>query len=275
MTLLRARVARAQRACRRHDAAPGSPDSSPGLTAAAAAVVAQAVLALARALCTDRDDADDRARRHDRGDRDRRRRFTGLHWLPIALGALAGRGFFAARPAKRSRSPRCRFASRAPSAIAGAAVFAAVAAVLMFGPTARRRRWRWSRRSCARGHARVRRRPRRAAAAARPRHATGLLASRDFFAGYGAVQAMPGPLFTFAVVRRRGELFAAARRPPVRSSRRSRSSSRRSRSIFALAPVVEPRPRAARRPRPRCAARTPASSACSAACSTTRSSPRC
>jgi chromate transporter len=165
-----------------------------GLTAAAAAVVAQAVLSLARTLCTDRET--------------KTIAFgatilaiaiggsAGLGWLPIALGAavgalfLRGHGPTIAAPALPIRVPR-------GVAIASGAVFALVVA-LLFVP-----QWlaapplalletivRAGTLVFGGGHVVL------------PLLGTlttsGLISQRDFFAGYGAVQAMPGPLFTFA-----------------------------------------------------------------------------
>ena len=165
-----------------------------GLTAAAAAVVAQAVLSLARALCTDRETQ------------------TialgatilaiavggtaGLGWLPIALGAavgalfLRGSGPAVATPALPIRVPRA-------VAIGGAVVFILTVA-LLFAPE-----WlvappvalletivRAGTLVFGGGHVVL--------PLLQDLVGQGLLPARDFFAGYGLVQAMPGPLFTFA-----------------------------------------------------------------------------
>jgi chromate transporter len=165
-----------------------------GLTAAAAAVVAQAVLGLARTLCTDRETK------------------TiaigatilaiviggsgGLGWLPIALGAvigglfLRGTGPAIAAPALPIRVPRA-------VAIGSAALFALVVIFLLVpqwivSPSLSLLETILRAGSLVFGGGHV----------VLPLLASlvqnGLLPARDFFAGYGLVQAMPGPLFTFA-----------------------------------------------------------------------------
>ncbi|MGA2394414.1 MAG: chromate efflux transporter [Candidatus Lustribacter sp.] len=165
-----------------------------GLGAAAAAVVTQAVLGLARSLCTDRETK------------------TialgamilaiviagtaGLGWLPIALGALVGALFL------HGKEPDVAAAAlpfRVPRAVAfGAAIVFALAVAFLLAP-----QWLVT--------------PAVALLETIVRAGTlvfggghvvlpllgdlvndGLFSARDFFAGYGAVQAMPGPVFTFA-----------------------------------------------------------------------------
>jgi chromate transporter len=165
-----------------------------GLTAAAAAVVTQAVLALARALCTDRET------------------MTiafgaaivaiviagsaGLGWLPIALGAVVG-ALFIQRDAGAAEAPAPPVRVPRGVAIGAGAVFILVIGVLLVP------QWLAS--------------PALALIETIVRAGTlvfggghvvlpllgnvvddGLLPARDFLAGYGAVQAMPGPVFTFA-----------------------------------------------------------------------------
>lgn len=160
-----------------------------GLVAAAAAVVAQAVVALGRALCTDvptRGIAVAAAAvalaLH---------RFPGLQPVPIALGALAGgvglRGAVAAE-ALPIRVPRAvaigaaccvvalvgiTFVPR-PSATLELLATVVRAGTLVFGG----------------GHVVL--------PLLQSLVGHGLIGEREFFAGYGAVQAMPGPLFTFS-----------------------------------------------------------------------------
>ncbi|MEA2664563.1 MAG: chromate transporter [Candidatus Eremiobacteraeota bacterium] len=161
-----------------------------GLFAAAAAVVAQAVLGLRRALVTDAATALIAAGAAAlalalRG-------APGLQWLPIAagaaLGALALRGEVQAAQGLPIRVPRAVALAAAALVVALVALtlvphaspaprFAATlvrAGALVFGG----------------GHVVL------------PLLETtvrdGLLDERTFLAGYGAVQAMPGPLFTFA-----------------------------------------------------------------------------
>jgi chromate transporter len=165
-----------------------------GLTAAAAAVVAQAVISLARSLCTDRET--------------KTIAFgatilaiaiggsAGLGWLPIALGALTGWLFLRGRtpqpnaPALPVRVPR-------GVAIGAGLVFAIVVAVLLVP------QWlatpplalletivRAGTLVFGGGHVVL--------PLLQDLVSDGLIPASDFFAGYGAVQAMPGPVFTFA-----------------------------------------------------------------------------
>jgi chromate transporter len=164
-----------------------------GLTAAAAAVVAQAVLALARTLCPDRatttiafgatilaialTDA------------------AGWQWVPIVLGALVGALLLHGDgaidvPALPIAVPRgvaigagllfiviaalLLDPQRAPGPVAVLLTTTARAGTLVFGG----------------GHVVL---PLLAGLVN-----AGLVSSRDFYAGYGLTQAMPGPLFTFA-----------------------------------------------------------------------------
>ena len=164
-----------------------------GLTGAAAAVVAQAVLGLARSLCTDRE-----TRTIALGAAILAIAIAstaGLQWLPIVLGAVLGAVFLrrggetipvAPLPLAipRAVSVVCAVlcvaltvALVAPVVLPPALEFVATvlrAGALVFGG----------------GHVVL---PLLAGLVA-----DGLIASRDFFAGYGAVQAVPGPLFTFA-----------------------------------------------------------------------------
>ncbi len=172
-----------------HDPPPWLGGLLGGLFAAAAAVVAQAVLGLARSLCTDRPThtialgAAVAALAL--------RPWSGLQWVPIGLGALAG-ALWLRHAELRAEGLPIRV-PRVASAIAGA-VFVALlattvlpasgvsafvatvvrAGALVFGG----------------GHVVL------------PLLQTlvgeGLIGEKTFFAGYGAVQAMPGPLFTFA-----------------------------------------------------------------------------
>jgi len=164
-----------------------------GLSAAAAAVVTHAVLGLARSLCTDRETKTIALGATilaivTAGS-------AGLGWLPIALGAVVGALFLR----ERSVDAAPAFPVRVPRTVAliAATIFALVVAFLLVP------QWLAS--------------PAVALLETIVRAGTlvfggghvvlpllgdlvsnGLLTARDFFAGYGAVQAMPGPLFTFA-----------------------------------------------------------------------------
>jgi chromate transporter len=165
-----------------------------GLTAAAAAVVAQAVLGLARTLCTDRETK------------------TiaigatilaiviggsgGFGWLPIALGAIVG-GLFLRETGPAIAAPALPIRVPRAVAIGSAALFALVIAFLLVpqwivSPPLALLETILRAGSLVFGGGHV----------VLPLLASlvqnGLLPARDFFAGYGLVQAMPGPLFTFA-----------------------------------------------------------------------------
>lgn len=176
---------------------PGAHGSAPwlggllnGLFAAAAAVVAQAVLALGRALVTDAGTA--LIALGSLALALALRGVPGLQWLPIAagaaLGALALRGAVKAAQGLPIRVPRA-------VALGAAAFVAALLGLTLLphaGPALRF----------------VATLVRAGALVFGGGHVVlpllqnvvrdGLLDERTFLAGYGAVQAMPGPLFTFA-----------------------------------------------------------------------------
>ena len=164
-----------------------------GLTAAAAAVVAQAVLALARTLCTDRE-----TKTIALGAAVLAIALTGvagLQWLPIALGALVG-GLFL-RSSTTIDVPALPIAVPRGVALAAAALFAAVVAVLLLPLLARSPEYvlvdtilRAGSLVFGGGHVVL--------PLLQGLVDDGLVTSRDFFAGYGLTQAVPGPLFTFA-----------------------------------------------------------------------------
>lgn len=165
-----------------------------GLTAAAAAVVTQAVLALARALCTDRET-----------------KTIGLgaavlaialgasaslQWLPIALGALVGALFLRRADLTIATAD---LPVRVPQALAtAAATVVVVLGLVLLVPV-------WV---LTPALALLETIVRAGALVFGGGHVVlpllqglvgeGLLPAREFYAGYGAVQAMPGPLFTFA-----------------------------------------------------------------------------
>jgi chromate transporter len=165
-----------------------------GLTAAAAAVVAQAVLSLARTLCTDRET--------------KTIAFgatiltiaiggsAGLGWLPIALGAaigglfLRGSGPPIAAPALPVRVPR--------GVAIGAGVMFALVVALLFLPQSLAPPPLALIETIVRAGTLVFGGGHVVLPLLSDLVTNGLLPARDFFAGYGAVQAMPGPVFTFA-----------------------------------------------------------------------------
>jgi chromate transporter len=164
-----------------------------GLGAAAAAVVAQAVLSLARALCTDRP-----TQTIALGAAILAIVLTGtagLQWLPIALGAAIGALWLRTPGATIDVAP---LPIRVPRgvALASALFFVAVIAVL-FVPAAGAPALgfldtilRAGTLVFGGGHVVL--------PLLQGLIAQGVISERDFFAGYGAVQAVPGPLFTFA-----------------------------------------------------------------------------
>jgi chromate transporter len=163
-----------------------------GLTAAAAAVVAQAVMALARTLCTD---AVTRAIAAGATlVALATAAYAGLGWLPIALGA--GAGLIFARTSEIAAGPLPIRVSRRVAALS-AVLFAAIcvacaipAAVLTPAFVLLATIARAGALVFGGGHVVL---PLLHGLAAQ-----GLISEHAFFAGYGAVQAMPGPLFTFA-----------------------------------------------------------------------------
>jgi chromate transporter len=164
-----------------------------GLTAAAAAVVAQAVLALGRTLCTDRETktvalgAAILAIALGGS--------AGLQWLPIALGALVGALFLHGPDA--IDVPELPIAIPRGVAIASGVLFAAIVVVLVIplralGPAFVLLETTLRAGSLVFGGGHV------VLPLLQGLVNEGLVTSRDFFAGYGLTQAVPGPLFTFA-----------------------------------------------------------------------------
>ena len=165
-----------------------------GLTAAAAAVVAQAVQALARSLCPDRETQTVAIGAAiltiALG------QTAGLQWMPIALGALAGTLFMRRSGAEIDVLPLPFDVPRSVSLAAGALFILVVAA--LFVPV----------RAFSAPLALVETVARAGSLVFGGGHVVlpllqslvddGLVDGRTFFAGYGLTQAMPGPLFTFA-----------------------------------------------------------------------------
>ncbi|MBV8371094.1 MAG: chromate efflux transporter [Candidatus Eremiobacteraeota bacterium] len=160
-----------------------------GLFAAAAAVVAQAVVGLAASMCT--------------GGRTKviavaalfvtlaLRPLPGFQWVPIVLGAIAGALLLRAGGLRADGLPIR--VPRGVSVVAGALFLALVAvtalpksATVVFLATLIRAG------SLVFGGGHV------VLPLLQSMIRDGLISARDFFAGYGAVQAMPGPLNTFA-----------------------------------------------------------------------------
>lgn len=165
-----------------------------GLSAAAAAVITQAVLGLARALCTDRE-----TKTIALGATILAIAIAGsvgLAWLPIALGAVVG-ALFLRGSGPRIAAPGLPIRVPRGAAIGGACVFG-LAIAFLFVP-----QWlaspavsfletivRAGTLVFGGGHVVL--------PLLGDLVSDGLISARNFFAGYGAVQAMPGPVFTFA-----------------------------------------------------------------------------
>jgi len=160
-----------------------------GLFAAAAAVVAQAVIALAGSLCTDRPTRTialattilTLALRP----------WPAFQWIGILLGALAG--------ALWLRAPELRHEPLPIRVSRGASVLAAIVFVALVGITLLPKTpaiaflatiVRAGALVFGGGHVVL--------PLLQSMVQEGLIGQRDFFAGYGAVQAMPGPINTFA-----------------------------------------------------------------------------
>jgi chromate transporter len=164
-----------------------------GLTAAAAAVVAQAVLSLARALCTDRETQTIAIGAAilaiALGST------AGLQWLPIVLGAAAGAAFLR-RPGATIDVAPLPIRVPPPVALAAAILAGAIVAWLLIpvsvAPAVRLLATIVRAGTLVFGGGHV------VLPLLQGLIGDGLIAQRDFFAGYGAVQAVPGPLFTFA-----------------------------------------------------------------------------
>jgi chromate transporter len=163
-----------------------------GLTAAAAAVVAQAVLGLARTLCTDRETKTIALGAAilaiGLGG------VAGLQWLPIALGALVGALFLHAGTIE---VPALPLAVPRPVAIGAGLLFAAVVVVLLVPQQTIGLAFLLIE-TCLRAGSLVFGGGHVVLPLLQGLVDAGLVSSRDFFAGYGLTQAMPGPLFTFA-----------------------------------------------------------------------------
>jgi chromate transporter len=160
-----------------------------GLFAAAAGVVAQAVLALGRALVTDF--ATGLIAAGGAALALALRGFPGLQWLPIAAGAAAGA--LALRGTVKAEGLPIRVPR--PVAIgAGVLVVALLSLTLIphAGPALSFAATLVRAGSLVFGGGHV------VLPLLQATVSDGLVDARDFFAGYGAAQAMPGPLFTFA-----------------------------------------------------------------------------
>ncbi|GAC1412286.1 MAG: chromate efflux transporter [Candidatus Velthaea sp.] len=174
-----------------------------GLTAAATAVVAQAAITLARTQCPDRET-----------------RTIGLgavilalsvqslgsfQWLPIAMGAVVG-AFFLRRDGRVDVAPLPLAIPRRVSIGCAIAFVVLVAGVLLAAHTSLAAAFlativRAGSLVFGGGHVVL--------PLLQSVVTNGLMPARDFFAGYGAAQAVPGPLFTFAA------FLGAANRSPL------------------------------------------------------------
>jgi len=163
-----------------------------GLTAAAAAVVAQALVALASSLCTDR-----ATRTIGFGAAILALALgasTALQWLPVALGAIAGLVLRSAPELGTSAIP-VRISSALARSAAG--LFGVVALGLIV-PISASHATLVLLTTLGRAGALVFGGGHVVLPLLQGLVGSNLISSRDFFAGYGVVQAMPGPLFTFS-----------------------------------------------------------------------------
>ncbi len=164
-----------------------------GLTAAAAAVVAQAVLALARTLCPDRE-----TKTVALGAAILAIALggtAGLQWLPIALGAVVGALFL--HGGAVLDVPVLPLAIPRAVALASGLFFLVIVALVVLpipalGTAGVLLATTLRAGSLVFGGGHV------VLPLLQGLVNDGLVSSRDFFAGYGLTQAMPGPLFTFA-----------------------------------------------------------------------------
>ena len=164
-----------------------------GLTAAAAAVVAQAVLGLARSLCTGQ--ATQTIALGAAILAIATASTAGLQWLPIALGAVAGTLLLRANddtipPAPLAIHIRPAIAAAAIVLFVGGAAFVSIASARSATATLLATLVRAGSLVFGGGHVVL---PLLQALVGE-----GLISGRDFFAGYGAAQAIPGPLTSFA-----------------------------------------------------------------------------
>ncbi|GAC1543204.1 MAG: chromate efflux transporter [Candidatus Velthaea sp.] len=163
-----------------------------GLTAAATAVVAQAVLALARSQCPDRE-----TRTIGIGAAILALAVAGaasLQWLPIAVGALVG-ALFLRRGALADVAPLPIAIPRGVSIASALAFGVLVIGALLVAHTSSTAAFlativRAGSLVFGGGHVVL--------PLLQSVVTNGLMPARDFYAGYGAAQAVPGPLFTFA-----------------------------------------------------------------------------
>ncbi|HEX3469063.1 MAG TPA: chromate efflux transporter [Candidatus Elarobacter sp.] len=187
--LLMAAVAAALTGAERHAVPTWFGGLLAGLFAAAAAVVAQAVIALARSLCTDLPTK--AVALGAMAVALALRPFPGFQWLPIALGALAGALALHA-PGLRAAALPIRV-TRGVS-LGAAAVFLALVGVTLLPRDATTALLGTVIRAGALvfggGHVVL--------PLLQSLIRDNLIATQDFFAGYGAAQAMPGPLNSFA-----------------------------------------------------------------------------
>lgn len=165
-----------------------------GLTAAATAIVAQAVLALARTQCTEAPSQTIAAAAGVLALS--LAPFPGWQWVPIAGGALAGAVWHPRREilAEDALGLPIRLPRRV--ALGAAAAFAALvsSAALVSGSSTTGTFFATIVRAGSLvfggGHVVL--------PLLQSLIPAGLVPARDFYAGYGATQAVPGPLFTFA-----------------------------------------------------------------------------
>ena len=164
-----------------------------GLTAAAAAVIAQAVLGLARALCTGR--ATQTIALGAAILAISTAAIPGFQWLPIALGAVVG---YTLLRANDDTIPHAPLAIHIRPAIAAAAIVLFIAGAVFVSLESARSASATLLATLFRAGSLVFGGGHVVLPLLQALVGEGLISGRDFFAGYGAAQAIPGPLTTFA-----------------------------------------------------------------------------
>jgi chromate transporter len=165
-----------------------------GLGAAATAIVGQAVLGMAKTQCTDRPTQTIAA-----GAAVLAFSLSGLpvfQWIPIASGALAGAVFCTRAAAPSAADSDVPIALPRAVPIGAAALF--IGLVLWAAGVAQGSQTGFLLATLVRAGSLVFGGGHVVLPLLQSLVADGLISSRDFYAGYGATQAVPGPLFTFA-----------------------------------------------------------------------------
>jgi chromate transporter len=178
-----------------------------GLTAAATAIVAQAVLGMAKTQCADPPTQTIAAGAAALAVACARA--PALQWLPIAVGALCGAVFLSRTVQVRAAATPAAFAIAVPRGVAAAAAVLFVTLVLVVVEGAHRSPTGLFLGTIVRAGSLVFGGGHVVLPLLQSLVPAGVISARDFYAGYGAAQAVPGPLFTFAA------FLGAANRSPL------------------------------------------------------------